>query len=431
MRPVSGMRGTDTNDMSSKLIYLLLASSCFGQVVSIEKRGAADWPTRNHLRRAVTVDAPRSVPVLMTEELPADFNPDSVRVIGPGSGEIVRCKVEWKVPEAGVSFISRGAGTYYIYFDVRGAGETERVTSPAMVGTGDAITYGRAGAKAKLSVGLWAHPAVIDFDGDGNLDLVVACVSGSYNGIYLFRNLGTNERPLFDRAEWLGQRQARTGRRRFQRRRRHRPGGERRILQRRAQERPLRLCAGQASAQLLDRPRRLLVPGRLGRRRQDRRARRRQRLARLRLGRCFQCARANGRAAHSTATSISIATSAPTPNRSMLDPVLLQADGKPIDQYGSPVPNPVDWLGAGKLDLLASDFRRHHHAVPQPRHAHRAAARPGGTAARRRPAAAHGPLHDPAARGVLAYGRTAVAGGRRRGRARGVDRESGAARPGA
>ena len=96
-------------------------------------------------------------------------------------------------PQADVSWISRGAGSYYVYFDVRGAGETARLTSPAMVGTGDPITYGRGGVKAKLSVGLWAHPAVIDYDGDGKLDIVVACSGGSYSGIFLFRNLGTNK----------------------------------------------------------------------------------------------------------------------------------------------------------------------------------------------------------------------------------------------
>ncbi len=41
-------------------------------------------------------------------------------------------------------------------------------------------------------------------DRDGNMDLVVGCADRPYNGIYYFRNLGTNERPLFDRAEWLG-----------------------------------------------------------------------------------------------------------------------------------------------------------------------------------------------------------------------------------
>ena len=30
------------------------------------------------------------------------------------------------------------------------------------------------------------------------------------------------------------------------------------------------------------------------------------------------------------------------------EPVLVEAGGKPIDQYGSPVPNPVDWLGRGQ-----------------------------------------------------------------------------------
>src|SRR5262249_34054615 len=37
-------------------------------------------------------------------------------------------------------------------------------------------------------------------------------------------------------------------------------------------------------------------------------------------------------------------------------PVLVESEGKPIDQYGSPVPNPVDWLGKGRLDLIASEF---------------------------------------------------------------------------
>ncbi len=37
-------------------------------------------------------------------------------------------------------------------------------------------------------------------------------------------------------------------------------------------------------------------------------------------------------------------------------PVMLQAGGKPIDLYGSPAPNPVDWLGRGVYDLLGGSF---------------------------------------------------------------------------
>ena len=158
---------------------------------------------RNHLKLSLDVNAGAGVPVLHHAKLPAAFNPDSVRVLAPESGERVPSKVEWRNPQASISFVSRGPGSYTISYDVRGSGETERLTEPAMIGTGDAMTYGRAGVKSYLAVGLWAHPAVIDYDGDGKLDLVVSSVSGSYNGIFLFRNLGTNEKPLFDRGEWL------------------------------------------------------------------------------------------------------------------------------------------------------------------------------------------------------------------------------------
>ena len=40
----------------------------------------------------------------------------------------------------------------------------------------------------------------------------------------------------------------------------------------------------------------------------------------------------------------------------LAEPVMVQAGGKPIDQYGSPAPNPVDWFGRGRLDLIAGEF---------------------------------------------------------------------------
>ena len=55
------------------------------------------------------------------------------------------------------------------------------------------------GVRGKLAVGLWGHPAAIDFDYDGVMDLIVSCPDHPYNGTYLFHNIGTNAKPLFDR----------------------------------------------------------------------------------------------------------------------------------------------------------------------------------------------------------------------------------------
>jgi hypothetical protein len=112
--------------------------------------------------------------------------------------------VEWRRPKAWVSWRSTGVAAYDVYFDVTGQGESKRPPEPAMIGAGERVTYGRPGVRAKLAVGLHPHPAPLDFNGDGLMDLVVSCPDHPYNGIYLFQNIGTAGEPLFDRAEWLG-----------------------------------------------------------------------------------------------------------------------------------------------------------------------------------------------------------------------------------
>ena len=205
--------------MARLVILITCALAAYG-AVTVEHRDGAPWPTRNKMRFAAEIAEPAGVPVLVSAQLPSQINPDSIRVIRSGSEAAVPAKTDWRVPDAQIRFRSQGPGKYHIYFDTRGAGETERLPEPAMIGSGDRITYGRMGVKGRLSVGLWAHPVVLDFDGDGKLDLIVGCSDRPYNGIYLFRNLGTNEQPLFDRAEWLGPGKKDLVGRRFQRRRR-------------------------------------------------------------------------------------------------------------------------------------------------------------------------------------------------------------------
>jgi len=341
--------------MLIRLVPLFVFGACVARSATVETRRAGDWPTRNHMRIAVTVNAARGVPVLAIEKLPADFNPDSVRVTGPDSRDIIPCKVEWHTPEAQVSWISRGAGAYFVYFDSGRSGETERLAAPAMVGTGDPITYGRVGVHGALAVGLWAHPAVLDFDGDGNTDVILSSVSASYNGTFLFRNLGTNEKPLFDRAEWLG-----------------------------------KGAAGMVAADFNGDGAVDLVTS--GGYYSDVRRNRLSAWVPVKLPRSYWIGRddywypidwdgdgkidvlagvsdwrdygwddafnekgewTRGRLHGYVYFHRNTGTNA---QPRYAEPVLIEADGKPIDQYGSPVPNPVDWLGAGKLDLIATDF---------------------------------------------------------------------------
>jgi hypothetical protein len=151
-----------------------------------------------------TSGAPAGRPVWVDATLPHGFNPDSVRVLASGGRTIIPAKTEWRAPNARIAWLSTGAGSYYIYFDTQRHGETTRLVEPAMIGSGDRVTFGRGGVRSRLAVGLWAYPAPLDIDGDGDTDLIVSCPSPPYNGTFLFRNIGSNRDALYDRAEWLG-----------------------------------------------------------------------------------------------------------------------------------------------------------------------------------------------------------------------------------
>lgn len=71
------------------------------------------------------------------------------------------------------------------------------------------IHYNNPGLTVDLSVGLWADPLPMDFDRDGQLDLVVNCPDKPYNGLYFFRNTTgdttKNPFPIFPPARRIGQ----------------------------------------------------------------------------------------------------------------------------------------------------------------------------------------------------------------------------------
>lgn len=63
-------------------------------------------------------------------------------------------------------------------------------------------------ATVDLGVGLWGIPLPLDWDNDGKMDLVVACPDTPYKGIYLFKNIGTNQNHLFDKPQLISERSA-------------------------------------------------------------------------------------------------------------------------------------------------------------------------------------------------------------------------------
>lgn len=185
-------------------LALLVAFAAPTPAQRLERRGRSSWPTDHSMRWALSIDAPSGVPLCVTLQAPPDFNADSVRVFPARSPGALPRKVEWRPPKATLYWTSQGPGTYHVYFDTGEMGEGQRPEEPAMIGAGDRVSYGRPGVRGRLAVGLWAYPAPLDADGDGDLDLVVACTDRPSNGTYLFRNIGNNRDPLFERGEWLG-----------------------------------------------------------------------------------------------------------------------------------------------------------------------------------------------------------------------------------
>jgi hypothetical protein len=60
------------------------------------------------------------------------------------------------------------------------------------------LRFNNPGLTVDLAVGLWAWPIPMDFNGDGKMDLVVVCPDTPSNGTWYFENIGPDpEHPLF------------------------------------------------------------------------------------------------------------------------------------------------------------------------------------------------------------------------------------------
>ena len=92
---------------------------------------------------------------------------------------------------------------YYVYFDVEENGPFEPPQRIALVGNGDVLRY-NSGIGEPLDVGIPVQlPVFVDWDGDGVIDVIQGTtyantLSYPYNGTWFFRNVGSNEKPLYD-----------------------------------------------------------------------------------------------------------------------------------------------------------------------------------------------------------------------------------------
>lgn len=67
------------------------------------------------------------------------------------------------------------------------------------------VKFSNSGLRTDLGAGLWGWPLPMDWDTDGDLDLIVSCPDKPYNGTYFFENTGNDPKmPLFKTAVKVG-----------------------------------------------------------------------------------------------------------------------------------------------------------------------------------------------------------------------------------
>jgi len=66
------------------------------------------------------------------------------------------------------------------------------------------VKYNNPEAIVDLGVGLWAHPLPMDYDDDGDMDLLISCKDVPFNGLYFFENTDGSKLPVFNAPVRIG-----------------------------------------------------------------------------------------------------------------------------------------------------------------------------------------------------------------------------------
>ena len=114
-----------------------------------------------------------------------EFGPGVMaRAFDGGSGQEIPAKVQQQLDKRYLYWTRTDDGSRACVYTV----ETEAApaATPVFVGAGDMLAYGRPGVVADLGVGLWATAMPIDWDDDGDWDLLYSCQDKPQSGVYLY-----------------------------------------------------------------------------------------------------------------------------------------------------------------------------------------------------------------------------------------------------